>query len=103
MRIVKSIGYQSFTSNTLASVTPTSTELLKDNAGNKANAMLMTAAGSSGAVRFTDNGTAPSATLGLRLAVGLSPYLYLGNAFNTQFIIEAGNASLDVAYVQVAD
>ena len=103
MRIVRSIGYQSFTSNGLASVSPVSSELLTDSSGQKANAILMTAAGSSGAVRFTDNGTVPSATLGIRLAVGLSPYLYLGNVGRTQFIIEAGNASLDVAYVQVAD
>lgn len=49
------------------------------------------------AVRFRDDGTAPSASVGLPLAVG-QPMEYDGNLRALQFIEQAASAALNIAY-----
>jgi hypothetical protein len=103
MHVVKTIGHQSFTSSALAAVQVVSSELLKDAAGDRANAAWLSSAGSTGAIRFRDDGTVPSATSGIRITPGQNPWLYQGNLEKLRFITEGGIATLDVSYVKVSD
>jgi hypothetical protein len=105
MRITKVIGFQQFTSNNLGGVLAVSTALLADTSGNKANAALFSIRGSTGAIRFRDDGADPSATVGMHIPVGLAPYFYQGNIASLKFIADtvAGNAEVNVTYVQAID
>ena len=49
------------------------------------------------AVRFRDDGTSPTATVGIHLAAG-EPYLYEGDLSAIEFIEEAASAKLDISY-----
>lgn len=50
------------------------------------------------AVRFRDDGTSPTATVGLPLAVGLLPFQYSGNLSAIKFIEQTASAKLNVVY-----
>lgn len=106
MRVTRVINFQQFTSNTIAT-TPTacSTALLTDAQGNKANAALFSTGGSTGAIRWRDDGTAPTSSIGIRLPAGVAPYFYQGDLNRLLFIADSvpGNADVNVVYVQVAD
>lgn len=105
MRITKVIGFQQFTSNTLTAAVACSTALLVDSQGNKANAAVFSAGGSTGAIRFRDDGTAPTSNIGMRLPAGVAPYFYQGDLYRILFIVDSvpGNADVNATYVQVAD
>lgn len=103
MRVTRIIGYQSFVSSAIASAVACSSSLLKDAQGNQANAAFFSCNSTTGAVRFRDDGTAPTVSTGLRIPAGTNPFLYQGDLGKIQFIGEAGNPTLDVSYVQVAD
>ena len=49
-------------------------------------------------VRFRDDGTAPTASVGTPLGVGLLPYVYSGTLSAIEFIQETSGATLDVLY-----
>lgn len=97
-------GFQQFTSDTLNAAKAVSTELLTDKkAGNKANAAWFSVFGSSGGIRYRDDGTAPTATVGLHIPAGLTPFLYQGDLHKVLFISSGGNAELNVEYIGVSD
>ena len=106
MHVSKVIGYQQFSSTTITSAQRIATTALIDQAsGDRANAAWISIGGSTGAVRFRDDGTAPTGALGMRLVPGLLPYLYQGDLMRLQFILDAttGNADVNLSYVQVSD
>ena len=105
MRITKVVGFQQFTSNTLTGVVSPSTSLLRDSQGVQANAAVFSVGGSTGAIRWRDDGPVPTTAIGMRLANGLVPYLYQGDIQNVKFIADAvaGNADLNITYVQAVD
>jgi len=49
-------------------------------------------------VRYRDDGTAPTATVGMSLQTGTQNFLYAGNISALQFISTTGTATLDVSY-----
>ena len=106
MHINKVTGFQQFTSNSLTAALSVSTALLKLNStGDIANAAEISVGGSTGAIRWRDDGTAPTSNIGMRLASGSLPYLYQGDLHKLQFIADSvpGNADANVRYVLVAD
>jgi hypothetical protein len=52
------------------------------------------------AVRFLDDGTAPTTTLGMPLLATDAPFWYEGNIGQIQFIAETDGAVLDVNFYQ---
>lgn len=106
MRITKVIDFQQFTSSDLAAVVACSTALMQHpQTGELADAAVFSVGGSSGAVRWRDDGTAPTSNIGMRLATGTLPYLYQGDIQRLLFITDsvAGNADLNVTYVKASD
>ncbi len=105
MHVAMVIGYQSFTSSALASAVGCSTNLLTDGQGNKANACFLSSYATTGAVRFRDDGTSPTASTGLRIVPAAQPFLYQGDVSRLRFINEGygSHASLEISYVQVVD
>ena len=104
MRISAVAGFQSFTSVVLTTAVACSTALFKNvTTGVIANGLLFTVGGSSGGIRWRDDGVDPTSNIGIRLASGALPYLYTGDAQRIKFIADsaAGNASLDISYVNV--
>ncbi|MDP2621241.1 MAG: hypothetical protein Q8P46_13895 [Hyphomicrobiales bacterium] len=104
MRVTKVIGFQSFVSSAIAAAVSCSSNLLTDSQGNRANAAWLSCLATTGAVRYRDDGTAPTVSTGLRIPSGVNPFLYQGDLGKLQFIAESpGNPTLSVCYVQVAD
>lgn len=104
MRVTRIIGYQSFVSSAIAGAVACSSSLLKDAQGNQANAAFFSCFATTGAVRYRDDGTAPTVSTGLRIPAGIAPFLYQGDLGKIQFIAESpGNPTLEISYVQVAD
>lgn len=105
MRINSVIGFQQFTSNALTAAVSCSTALLIDAQGQKANAAYFSVGGSSGSIRYRDDGTAPTSNIGLRLSSGGTPFLYQGDLYKVKFITDfvPGHADLSITYLQVAD
>lgn len=96
-------GFQLFTSQTLTGALGISTALLNDNNGVLANAALISIGGSTGAIRFRDDGTAPTSNIGMRLPTGTVPYLYHGDLHKLRFIADSvpGNAEINVTFVNI--
>lgn len=106
MRINKVIGFQQFLSSAITSAVACSSALMKlTQTGDVANAAEISVGGSTGAIRFRDDGTAPTSNIGTRLPAGTVPYLYQGDLHKLQMIADAvpGNADVNVRYVLVAD
>jgi hypothetical protein len=101
MHVVKVIGFQQFTSSQLASAVGVSSTLLKDSQGNKANGAFFSATTST--ARYRDDGTAPTASVGMSVPSGLPPFLYQGDLDKLLFIGIGGNQTVDATYVQLAD
>lgn len=49
------------------------------------------------AVRWRDDGTAPTSSVGMPLAVN-TPYIYDGDMMNIQFIEQTASAKLNISY-----
>ena len=99
MKVTRICGFQQLTAANLAAAFPL-TPVNQPSTGEKPNACWLTA--SATAVRYTDDGvTTPTATIGMRLPVGIAPYLYVGDMNKAKFILESGTPTLDVTYVQV--
>lgn len=106
MHINRVIGFQNFTSQSLTSVVTVSTQLLTDTkTGERADAAVFSVGGSTGSIRFRDDGGVPSASVGMRLPSTLQPYVYTGDLHKLQFIADAvaGNADLNIDYVKIND
>ncbi len=106
MHITKVIGFQQVLSSALTAAVSCSTGLMKLNeTGETANAAELSIGGSTGAVRFRDDGAPPTSNIGMRLASGSLPYLYQGDLHKLKFIADSvpGNADVNVRYVQVID
>lgn len=106
MQVTKVIGFQQFLSSALTAVQSCSTALLVDaQSGSKANAAWMSVGGSTGAVRWRDDGTSPTSNIGMRMAAGTLPYLYQGDLHKLRLIVDSvpGNADMNLTYVQVSD
>lgn len=85
------VGFQQITSLSAAS----GLTVPKDGNGRPANRAIVHT--ETQAVRWRDDGTAPSATVGMRLTVG-SELLYDGDLTAIKFIEEAASAKLNVSY-----
>lgn len=101
MRIAAVCGFQQLTAANLAAsfaLTP----VKQAGTGQAPNAAYMSV--SATAVRYTDDGaTTPTAAIGMRLPVGIAPFLYQGNLANFRAILESGSPTLDVIYVLYSD
>lgn len=101
MKIAISCGYQQLTAANLAAsigLTP----VAQAGTGIQPNAALMSV--SATAVRFTTDGTTtPTATVGMRLPVGIAPWLYEGPLDKFKAILESGTPTLDIWYVVAID
>lgn len=54
----------------------------------------------SNAVRYRDDGTSPTSTVGMPMSVGTQNFPYTGYLGGVQFIAQSGTATLDVNYYQ---
>lgn len=101
MKIAITCGFQQLTAANLAASFPLS-PVAQAGTGILPNAALMTV--SATAVRFTSDGTTtPTATVGMRLPVGIAPWLYEGPLDKFRAILESGTPTLDVTYVVAID
>jgi hypothetical protein len=101
MKIAISCGYQQLTAANLGTA-QILTPVAQAGTGIKPNAALMTV--SATAVRFTTDGTTtPTATVGMRLPVGIAPWLYEGPLDKFQAILESGTPTLDIWYCVCID
>ena len=53
-------------------------------------------------VRWRDDGTAPTASIGMPIPSGQAPFQYSGTLANLQFIAESGSPVLNVSYYRIA-
>lgn len=65
-----------------------------------ANAVLLTAEAQ--AVRYRDDGVAPTSSVGILLSVGTSPFLYTGTLSAIQFIQSTSGSVLDACFYKIA-
>jgi hypothetical protein len=88
------LGYQQITdvSGSTALTVPT-----RDPLGNVCQPTLAIIIAQTQAVRWRDDGTAPSATVGMPLAVGV-PLSYDGDMAKIRFFEQAASATLNVSY-----
>lgn len=101
MRQAITCGFQQLSAANLASAVGL-TPVAQAGTGAKPNAALMTV--SATAIRFTEDGTTtPTATVGLRLPVGIPPWLYEGPLDKFQAILESGTPTLDIVYIIAID
>lgn len=98
MKVVNSLGFQQLTAANLAASFPLTLPIVN---GAKPNAAYMTA--SATAVRYRDDGAAPTAAIGMRLPVGIEPFLFQGDLEKFRAILESGTPTLDVNYVTITD
>lgn len=92
--ITSSLGYQQITSlGTAQSLTVPA----RDSFGNKQQATIALITPEAQAVRWRDDGTAPSGTVGMPLAVGVT-LQYDGDLTKIQFIEQAAGAKLNISY-----
>ena len=92
--VTSCLGYQQITtiSSSTALTVPTT-----DANGSKQQPVLALIVAESQAVRWRDDGTAPSASVGMPLAVGVS-FVYDGDLTKIRFFEQAGGAKLNVSY-----
>src|SRR5258707_661400 len=101
MRITAICGFQQMSAANLPAAFRM-TRLTEAGTGQKRTAAILTA--SATAVRYTDDGaTTPTAAIGIRLPVGVAPFLYQGSLANFRAILESGSPTLDITYVLVSD
>jgi len=104
MRTVASLGFQQFTSTVITTAVTVSTAL-DPNSGYTANAAWLSVGGSTGAIRWRDDGTAPTSNIGMRLPSGTVPYLYQGDLQKLKLIVDSvpGNADINITFLKVSD
>ena len=55
-----------------------------------------------GNVRYRDDGTAPTAAIGMRLVAGNDPFLFMGDMEKFMAILEGGSPTLNITYVSLS-
>jgi hypothetical protein len=88
------MGYQQITSLSAASGLTVPTQ---DKQGNKKQPTFALIVAESQGVRWRDDGTAPTASIGMPLAVGV-PLQYDGDLNGIRFIEQAASAKLNISY-----
>lgn len=92
--ITSSLGYQQITSlGSAANLTVPA----RDKMGNKQQATIALITPEAQAVRWRDDGTAPTSTVGMPLAVGVT-LQYDGDLTNIKFIEQASGAKINISY-----
>jgi hypothetical protein len=92
--VTSCIGYQQITSlSAAANLTVPTT----DKSGNKQQPTFALIIAESKDVRWRDDGTAPTASVGMPLAVGV-PLQYDGDLTNIKFIETAASAKINISY-----
>lgn len=92
--VTSCLGYQQITSlSAAANLTVPAT----DKAGNKQQATFALIIAEGQPVRWRDDGTAPTASVGMTLAVGV-PLQYDGDLTSIRFIETAASAKLNISY-----
>lgn len=91
-RTVKSVGFQQLAtlSSSIGLTIPTAAD------GTKANACLMVATGQN--VRWRDDGTAPTASVGMLMKTTDAPFYYDGDLSAIRFLESSASAVLNVNY-----
>lgn len=92
--VTSCLGYQQITS--LSSATGL-TVPATDKAGNKQQPTFALIIAETQGVRWRDDGTNPTASVGMPLAVGV-PLQYDGDLSNIKFIEQAASAKLNISY-----
>jgi hypothetical protein len=92
--VTSCIGYQQITSLSAAAGL---TVPANDKAGNKQQPTFALIIAEGKDVRWRDDGTAPTATVGMPLIVGV-PLQYDGDLTNIKFIETAASAKLNISY-----
>lgn len=92
--VTSCLGYQQITSLSAAA---NLTVPVTDKSGNKQQATFALIIAESQAVRWRDDGTAPTASVGMTLAVGV-PLQYDGDLTNIKFIETAASAKINISY-----
>ena len=72
------------------------------NVGIPSDATCVLMAAETAAIVFRDDGTSPTATVGLKIQPALQPWLYCGTLSALQFIAAAGSPVLDVLFYRIA-
>lgn len=98
MKVVHSMGFQQLTAATLAASTGFTVPVVN---GLEPNAAYLSSF--TGNVRFRDDGTAPTAAIGMRLVAGNDPFLFQGNLKLFRAILEGGSPTLEINYVFITD
>ena len=93
--VAKSIGFQQLDATALASAVGFT--LPVDSSGSKPNGAYLSSF--TGNVRYRDDGTAPTAAIGMRLVAGNDPFLFMGNMEKFKAILEGGSPTLNITYV----
>lgn len=88
------LGYQQLTS--LSASTALTVPVVDQN-GQKVQPTMAVIIAESQAVRWRDDGTAPTGSVGMPLAVGV-PFNYDGPLQNIRFIEQAASATLNISY-----
>ena len=92
--ITSSLGYQQITSlGSAANLTVPA----RDKMGNKQQATIALITPEAQAVRWRDDGVAPTSTVGMPLAVGVT-LQYDGDLTNIKFIEQASGAKINISY-----
>jgi hypothetical protein len=86
------LGYQQIAAATLASATPLTVP---------AGATVAIIAPDTAAVRWRDDGTAPTASVGMSIAAAAT-FEYWGNLSAIQFIAQTGSPVANISYYRVA-
>ena len=92
--ITSSLGYQQITSLSSAA---NLTVPAQDKLGNKQQATIALITPEAQAVRWRDDGVAPTASVGMPLAVGVT-LQYDGDLTNIKFIEQVSGAKLNISY-----
>jgi hypothetical protein len=95
--VQKSLGFQQLDASALAASVGFTIPTIN---GQKANAALISSF--TGNVRYRDDGTAPTSTVGMRLVAGNDPFLFMGDMEKFRAILEGGSPTLNITYVVIS-
>lgn len=95
--VYKSMGFQQLDATALASSVGFTIPVLN---GEKPNGAYISSF--TGNVRYRDDGTAPTAAVGMRLVAGNDPFLFMGDMEKFRAILEGGSPTLNITYVKLS-
>lgn len=95
--VAKSLGFQQLDATALASSVGFTLPVVNGVRPNGAYLSSFT-----GNVRWRDDGTAPTASIGLRIVAGNDPWLFQGDMEKFRAILEGGSPTLNIQYVSLS-